>query len=85
MSPPALESWIERSPLSPELLIVGRECGSSGRDPFEQPMLFYSHLSAQTHNRQKPLTAQFIGPLERHAETLGYFVHMQQADLRPPV
>ena len=81
MSPRPGRSVRTFSPLSPELLIFDRACGSAGRDPFDQSVFFDSHLTAQTHNRQKPLTAQFIGPLERHAETLGYFIHVQQADL----
>lgn len=75
----------DHSSSSSKVLLIGWACGSAGRDPFDQAVFFDSHLTAKAHDRQKPLAAQFIGPLERYAEAFGYFIHVQQADLRPPV
>ena len=44
-------------------------------------MLLHAHLAPQSHDRQQALSAQFIGSLQRNAETAGYFIHPEQTDV----
>jgi hypothetical protein len=44
-------------------------------------MLLNAHLAPQSHDRQQALPTQFIGPLERNAQSAGYFIHVEQTDI----